>query len=181
MAIIGNMNDNGPLTHRTREFYMYQTIQRTYNFMVMFDESRFGGVYPGAIKDVNGDLVVPPIQQMTSFMALSVDIPNYSFEKQQIKFGDVIRTFPTLNHEGFVFSMRLVEDDSGRVKRMIDFLTSSIVDEDGYYNHLSDATFESINVDIFRPDGHNIWKVKFLNSYFLKLMVGLTIIQIMIK
>jgi hypothetical protein len=47
-------------------------------------------------------------------------------------------------------------------------LTSRIIDADGYYVAMKDMFIPQIVVDIFRDNGDNIWKVKFLNCYFIK-------------
>lgn len=151
----GFMNDEGSLTNRTREFFMYKTIQRAYNFMVMFDESN----------DTDGWNV---LGGLSSFHAVSVDVPDYSFQKELMKFGAFNYTFPTLNHEGFAFSIKLEEDDQGRVKELITSLISRTIDKDGYYVSLDKTFIPQIVVDIYRPNGDNIWKIKFQNCYFLK-------------
>lgn len=176
MALKGFMNDEGALTNRTREFYMYKTIQRAYNFMVMFDESWTSTVLLGpelgneslAITAEATDYGMATWQDMSSYHAVSVDIPDYQFQKEQFKVGPFVNTFPVLNHEGFNFSIKMEEDFQGRVKSLIMGLTSNIIDRDGYYHPFTRSVIPNINVDIFQQDGTNVWKIRFLNCYFLK-------------
>jgi hypothetical protein len=160
-TVRGFMNDDGSLTNRTREFYLFKTIQKAHNFMVMFDETWT----PGYMAADYGQVAW---QDMSSYHAISVDIPDYQFQKEQFKAGPFVNTFPVLNHEGFNFSIKMEEDYNGRVKALILGLTSKIIADNGYYNALDIAMIPQIVVDIYRPDGDNIWKVKFLNCYFLK-------------
>lgn len=166
----GFMNDNGALTNRTREFYLYKTIQRSYNFLVMFDEAwsmskSNDGSWNSADPTDYGQMLW---EDMSSYHAISVDIPDYQFQKEQFKAGPFVRTFPVLNHEGFNFSIRMEEDYEGRVKSLIMGLTSKIINQYGYYNSLSEACIPNIVVDVYKPNGKNVWKIKFENCYFLK-------------
>lgn len=160
-TVKGFMNDDGSLTNRTREFYLFKTIQKAHNFMVMFDETW------------NNESETPDYSQivwedMSSYHAVSVDIPDYQFQKEQFKAGPFVNTFPVLNHEGFNFSIKMEEDYNGRVKSLIIGLTSKIIADTGYYNALDIAMIPQIVVDVYRPNGDNVWKIKFLNCYFLK-------------
>ena len=112
------MNDEGALTNRTREFYMYKTIQRAYNFMVMFDETWTtpiirNGTTSYSTQTCAGDTTMATWNDMSSYHAVSVEIPDYQFQKEQFKTGPFINTFPVLNHEGFNFSIKMEEDYEG--------------------------------------------------------------------
>lgn len=158
MPVFGFMNDEGALTNRTREFYLFKTIQKAFKFMVMFDET-------------DTDLDNPsesPFQNLSSYHAVGVDFPSYAFQKEQYKLGNLVYTFPTLNHEGFVFSIKFEEDNVGSVQNLINSLTRRIISPSGYYNDYNEAVVDRIVVDIFDEEGTNVWKVVFENCYFLK-------------
>lgn len=150
--VIGFMNDRGPLTDRTRRFFMYKTIQKSYNFCVMFDES----------------VGLPEGTSLASFHATSVEIPDYSFEKESVKIGPFIKTFPVLKHEGFSFNIKFEEDDSGRIKSLINSLIRKNISSGGYYNSYLETVINRIVVDVFGGDGTNVYKVTFHNCYYLK-------------
>jgi hypothetical protein len=123
----------------------------------MFDETNDTGKVYG---NVMGGL--------SSYHAVSVDVPDYAFAKEQFKAGPFVNTFPVLNHEGFAFSIKMEEDFQGRVKELIMHLTSRIINANGYYNKMSNMFIPQIVVDVYRDNGDNIWKIKFLNCYFIK-------------
>lgn len=144
------LNDNGPLTNRTSKFFMYKTIQRSYDFLVMFDEESWF--------DNLG---------FSTFHATSITIPDYQFEREKYEIGPFVKTFPVLNHEGMTFDMTLEEDDSGRVKNLIHCLVRNNIKSSGYYNTFSNTIIDNIVVDVYRPDGTNIYKLQYKNCYFL--------------
>lgn len=146
------MNDNGPLTSRVRDFYLWKTVQRSYNFMVMFDES-------------DG---LPDRNDMAAFHATAIEIPDYSFKKESYRIGPYVKSFPVLDHEGFNITMKMEEDDTGKVKELIQRLIRKNISVDGYYKSYASTVIKHIVADVFANNGDNVYKVKFKNCFFLK-------------
>lgn len=144
------LNDGGSLTNRTSNFYVRKEIQRSYNFMVYFDES--DSVFRG----------------MESFHAISVELPNYGFRKEDAIIGPFTKTFPVLDHNGFEFTMKLEEDDNGSVNNLIQKLIRKNIDEDGFLRHYTQTVLDNIVVTVYQSDADNVRKVKFKNCYFMK-------------
>jgi hypothetical protein len=86
--------NDGPLTSKTENFYLHKTIQREYCFVVYFEDSQING---------------QTLEQLglRSFHAVSVEIPDYAFEKKESYFGPFVRTTPVLNHNGFEFTIKM--------------------------------------------------------------------------
>lgn len=148
----GFMNDNGPLTSRVRDFYLWKTIQRSYNFMVMFDES----------------IGLPEQDDLGVFVATSVEIPDYSFKKEVYRAGPFVKNFAVLDHEGFNITMKMEETDTGRVKSLIQKLIHKNIKPTGYYNTYENTIIPQIVVDVYRQNGDNVYKLRFKNCFFLK-------------
>lgn len=150
------LNDGGPLTDRVSKFYQFKTIQRSYNFLVYFDES---GSFD--FDDVKGS-------DLLAYHATAIDIPDYSFKKEYVNFGPFTKAFPILDHNGFEFNIKFEEDELGTVKELINNLTRKNIREDGYYNTYANTTLDRIVASVYTQDAWNVYKVYFYNCFYLK-------------
>lgn len=150
----------GPLTTRTNEFYDKKSIQRAFNFLVYFNESEID--YKGSMGDRYG---------LRSYHAVSVELPDYSFNKIETFAGPFVRTTPVLSHNGFEFTIKFEEDEKGTIKQLIHNLVRLNIDDKGYHHN---KVISNIDVAVFTPDGGNraigghSYRVSFKDCYFLK-------------
>lgn len=120
-----------------------KSVQRSWQFFGMFiynpfsNETKFAannvGIFGGntnLVKSINKDF--PPIIQ--PFHILDVTIPTYQFERVNMMYGQVPRSFPVLKFEGFEFTVNLEEDEQGTVEYFINWLQRRVIDNKGYYN-----------------------------------------------
>lgn len=150
------LHDGGPLTDRVSKFFQFKTIQRSYNFLVYFDES-------GSF-----DFDNTGISDLMAYHATAIDIPDYSFKKEYVSFGPFSKAFPILEHNGFEFNIKFEEDELGTVKELINNLTRKNIDENGYYNSYKASTLSRIVASVYTQDAWNVYKVYFKNCFFLK-------------
>lgn len=149
-------NDGGPLSSKTLNFYTKKTIQKTYNFMVYFDMS-------DSIKNMLGSH-----DMISEIHATDVEVPSYDFKKEILNIGPFIKSFPVLDHNGFEFTIKVDEDDQGRIRNFVNLLTRRIIRPDGYYNSYRNTVIDQIVVSIFRHDAANVNRIYFKNCYFMK-------------
>lgn len=147
------LNDGGALTSRTANFYIHKDIQRSYNFMVYFDES-----------DTTGS----SFSNLHSYHAVSVELPNYAFKKEDKQVGPFVKSFPILDHNGFEFTIRFEEDSDGIVEKLIRKLVRRNIDSDGFNRSYKETMIDHIVVSIYQANGDNVRKVYFKNCYYLK-------------
>ena len=147
------LNDGGSLTSRTSNFYVSKEIQRTYNFLVYFDES-------DVEKKIFNDLL--------AYHAISVELPNYEFKKEKMEYGPFVKNFPVLSHDGFEFTIKFEEDNKGSVKNLIHSLIRRNIDSDGYHKPYADTMIKDIVVSVYQADGTNVNKTFFKNCFYLK-------------
>ena len=148
--------DNGPLTLSTGKFYLNKSIQRSYNYVVVFELSDIG--HTGG----SGHLAE------NYYYATSIEIPNYEFKDEEYRIGSFVKTFPVLEHHGFAFTIKFEEDDQGTIQGLIDKLTIRNINASGYYNTYSNTVLDHIDVDVYRPDGTRVYRRTFYNCYYLK-------------
>lgn len=146
------LNDGGALTSRTAAFYQRKDIQRAYNFHVYFDES-------DSIFNRGG---------LQTYHAVSVELPNYEFDKEDKQIGPFTKNFPVLNHKGFVFTIKFEEDSDGTVEKLIRSLINRNIDTDGFNRPYSDTVIKNIVVSVFQANGDNVRKVYFKNCFYMK-------------
>ena len=152
--------DNGEITRRTRHFYTHKTIQRSYNYLVYFSLSNSLIRKLGSTQN--------ELERLDMY-ATSVELPGgYDFKKEYYAVGSFVKSFPVLDHNGFEFTIKFEEDDQGTVKNLINVLTRSIIDSNGYYKKFNDAVVDNIIISTYRHDGTNVYKAFFENAYLLK-------------
>lgn len=149
------LSDGGPLTNRISKFYEYKTIQRSYNFLIYFDESGSGG-FDGTF----GDLL--------AYHASSIDIPDYGFKKEYVNYGNFSKAFPILEHNGFEFTIKMEEDELGTVKELIHKLVHKNINDEGYYQSYKNTTIKNIVASVYTQDSWNVYKIFFKNCFYLK-------------
>jgi len=147
------LNDGGSLTSRTAQFYRFKDIQRAYNFIVYFEDSE------GAD---------PIFSWVKSYHAVSVELPNYAFKKEDKQVGPFVKSFPVLDHNGFDFTIKFEEDSSGSVEKLIRDLVNRNIDVDGFHRPYNETVISNIIVSIYQANGDNVRKVYFKNCYYLK-------------
>lgn len=150
-----NDGGSGSLTNRIASFYQDKTIQRAYNFLVYFNEV---GLSPH----------INPFSNLNSYHAVSVELPNYEFKKEDQVIGPFVKSFPILSHNGFEFTVKFEEDSDGNVENLIRKLIMRNIDSDGYHRSFSETMIPNIVVSVFQANGDNVRKVHFKNCYYLK-------------
>jgi hypothetical protein len=146
--------DGGPLTDRVRTFYQHKEIQRAYNFLVYFnlsdDEFTKGG---------------PPL---APFHAVSIEIPNYTFDKDWLEAGPIKKAFPILKHDGFEFTIKFEEDNQATIQKLIRRLTSRNLDSLGFNRPYKNTVLDEIVASVYTQDAWNIYKIYFKNCFFMR-------------
>lgn len=147
------LSDGGPLTTRVKSFYINKEIQRAYNFLIYFSDS---------------DSIFWKGDAVASFHAVSVEIPNYSFEKDFLEAGPIKKSFPLLKHDGFEFTIKFEEDKNATIQKLIRRLVNRNVDSLGYNRPYKETVLNELIVSIYTNDAWNIYKLYFKNCYFLR-------------
>lgn len=151
-SLFNESKSQGPTTATTRSFFTRKTIQRSYNFMTRFDLS--SNPY---LRD-----------KVFEHHAVSVELPNYDFKKEEYRIGPFVKNFPVLDHNGFEFTIKFEEDDSGTISSLIDQLTRRNIHSTGYYNDLAHTVIDNIVVVVTRDDGVRVCAYTFKNCFMLK-------------
>ncbi|MFW6377454.1 MAG: hypothetical protein ACOCZ5_02295, partial [bacterium] len=142
---------------RTPESAFGKSIQRNWQFYGFFLFSPF--------KAVGRQKEFPPVIQ--PFHLLDVTIPVYEFEKKIMWYGQVPRTFPVLNFQGFNVDVTLEEDEQGTVEYFINWNQRNIIDRDGYYNPPNKVKFRAFTVEVQDKMGIPVVYYIFHDLYFL--------------
>ena len=145
------LKTSGPGTDRYSNFLENKTIQRSYNFIVYFEES-----------------LISDMKDIPSFVCTGIELPDYGFQKQYLDFGSFKKSFPILDHNGFEFTMKLEETENSEVKGLIQNLASRQIDNNGYYRTYKQTVIPQIVASVYTHDAWNAYKVHFTNCYFLK-------------
>jgi len=151
-SLFNETKSQGPITNSTRSFFTRKTIQRTYNFLVRFD-----------LSDNLQDRY-----ELFEYHAVSVELPNYDFKKEEYRIGPFVKNFPVLDHNGFEFTIKFEEDDIGTISNFIDRMTRRNIKPDGYYNTLYNTVLNNIVVEVTRNDGVRVCSYIFKNCFMLK-------------
>ena len=142
------------------EQFSGKSIQRSYNFYVTF--------WDNPLKRIRGEnLKLGPMPILRSYHVQSVTIPHYKFDRKVMLYGQVPRTFPLLNFEGFELSMVLEEDELGSIAYFIQWLQRTIINRDGLYNAPLDSKVAFISVEIQDKNGIPVVYYIFHDCYFL--------------
>lgn len=148
-SLFNESKSQGPITNATRSFFTRKTIQRSYNFLVRIDLCRDSF-------------------EILEHHAVSVELPNYDFKKEEYRIGPFVKNFPVLDHNGFEFTIKFEEDDIGTISNFIDMLTRKNIRSTGYYNTLSNTVIDNIVVEVTRNDGVRVCSYTFKNCFMLK-------------
>lgn len=151
-SLFNESKSQGPTTAATRSFFTRKTIQRSYNFMVRFDLCSDGFIR----------------EEVFEHHAVSVELPNYDFKKEEYRIGPFVKNFPVLDHNGFEFTIKFEEDDIGTISTLIDKLTRRNIKSTGYYNDLAHTVIDNIVVVVSRDDGVRVCSYTFKNCFMLK-------------
>jgi len=148
-SLFNESKSQGPVTNATRSFFTRKTIQRSYNFLVMFD-------------------LCNDSFEIREHHVISVELPNYDFKKEEYRIGPFVKNFPVLDHNGFEFTIKFEEDDTGTISNFIDMLTRKNIRESGYYNTFANSVIDNITVEVSRMDGVRVCSYNFKNCFMLK-------------
>lgn len=151
-SLFNETKSQGPITNATRSFFTRKTIQRSYNFLVRFD--------------LSSDSFAR--EELFEHHAVSVELPNYDFKKEEYRIGPFVKNFPVLDHNGFEFTIKFEEDDTGTISNFIDRLTRKNIKSTGYYNTLVNTVISNIVVEVTRNDGVRVCSYTFKNCFMLK-------------
>jgi hypothetical protein len=137
-----------------------KSIQRNWQFWGFFIYNPLKGIGLGR------GLEFPPVIQ--PFHILSVNIPTYNFKKEKMMYGQVPRTFPVLDFEGFDLEIELEEDEQGTVEYFINWNQRNIITKEGYYNAPNDAKIKAFVLEVQDKKGFPVIYYTFHGLFFLQ-------------
>jgi hypothetical protein len=159
MIPVGNPASELRRWFRAPESAFGKSIQRNWAFYGTFIFNPFQGV------SVGRDIEFPPIIQ--PFHIVDVSIPTYSFERKVMMYGQVPRSFPILNFEGFVLDITMEEDEQGTVDYFINWNQRNIIDKDGYYNPPDKAKLKAFVLEVQDKGANPVVYYIFHDIYFV--------------
>jgi len=136
-----------------------KSIQRNWQFYGFFLYNPFQG------DTVGRNVEFPPVIQ--PFHILDVTIPTYSFKKEIMMYGQVPRTFPVLEFEGFEVEVAMEEDEQGTVEYFINWNQRNIINSSGYYNAPNKVKMRAFTVEVQDKTGVPVVYYIFHDMYFL--------------
>ncbi len=155
-----------PKYFRQPENEFGKSIQRNWQFYGFFLYSPFKSIKSNTSNLVNNKSEFPP--EIQTFHILDVTIPTYKFRKEKVMYGQVPRTFPVLDFEGFNLSVTLEEDEFGTVERFINWNQRNIIDSRGYYNAPNNVKTKAFYVEVQDKNGAPVVYYIFKDLYFLE-------------
>jgi hypothetical protein len=127
-----------------------KSIQRDWQFWCFFiynpfsNETKITNSLRQNLSSINKDF--PPIIQ--PFHVINVTIPAYEFKREVMMYGQIPRSFPVLDFQGFEVQITLEEDEQGTVEYFINWLQRKIIDNEGYYNAPNKTKIPALVVEI---------------------------------
>lgn len=140
-----------------------KSIQRSWNFYGTFLDTKF---FSKPRLRRLAQIGPPPI--VRSYHLQSVTVPTYNFTPEVMMYGQVPRTFPVLEFEGFILNCVFEDDENGTIAYMINWLQRHIIDDDGYYLSPLDLRIGKFIVEVQDPRGFPVVYYVFNDIYFLK-------------
>jgi len=137
-----------------------KSIQRSWQFWGFFLYNPFQGV------SVGRNIEFPPVIQ--PFHIIDVTIPTYGFKKEVMMYGQVPRSFPVLEFEGFDVDVTLEEDEQGTVEYFINWNQRNIIDNEGYYNAPNKVKMKAFTLEVQDKTGIPVVYYMFHDLYFLQ-------------
>jgi len=137
-----------------------KSIQRNWQFYGLFIYNPLQGVAVGR------QIEMPPVIQ--PFHILDVTIPTYKFERVNMMYGQVPRSFPVIKFEGFEFTVNLEEDEKGTVEYFINWNQRNIIDDKGYYNAPDLVKIPAFVLEVQDKMGIPVVYYTFHDIYFLQ-------------
>ena len=107
----------------------------------------------------------PPVIQ--PFHILGLTIPTYSFNKNTMMYGQVPRSYPTLDFDGFQLTIELEEDEQGTVEYFINWNQRNIIDSDGYHNAPNKVKMRAFTVEVQDKRGIPVVYYVFHDLFYL--------------
>jgi hypothetical protein len=106
--------------------------------------------------------------RIKQYQVTNVTTPNFSFKKETIPDGILVKTFPVLDFSGFTFSILFQEDINGTIVDFIEWCKMRIVNEDGIYYHPDVSRIGDIMVEIINGFNEPVSRYVYKNAYFLE-------------
>lgn len=108
-----------------------------------------------------------PMPIIQSWHVLNIAIPTYNFKKEIMMYGQIPRSFPVLNYEGFDITVTFEEDELGTISYFINWLQKNIIKSDGRYRGALRNRFGHIAVELQDKNGIPVVYYVFKNCYYL--------------
>lgn len=134
-------------------FYKNKTIMRSYQFEVLVDSLYKvinNSYYPRFKSYTSSFLHNLPADGFTlnSNLVKSINIPEFTFSKEGVKYGPTQKSTPTMSFDGYEIQLELEEDDKGTVKQFIEHCKSRNVNADGIFWPTNFAELPSLKVRV---------------------------------
>lgn len=139
------------------KFFSQKTVMRPYFFKVSFSD-----LY--AINDtstnykifknyVSGFLSPEDVDnnsfKLQPFHVKSISVPEFSFNKGTVvKYGPFARAIPSMTFDGYELKIDLEEDESGTIKRFINYLQARIVHRSGIFWPINFAEIPYVELNV---------------------------------
>jgi len=139
-----------------------KSIAPTWKFYVTFLDASFN---ESALKKLQ---LAGPMPILQHWHILNVEVPNYNFKREIVKYGPIIRSFPVIDYEGFDFNIDFEEDDHGTIGNFINWNQRRIITQDGLYNAPEYTKIDRIIVEAENMKGDTVAVYTFHNCFFMK-------------
>ena len=134
-------------------FYKNKTIMRSYQFEVLVDSlykiinnpyyAKFKSYTSSFLHNLPADGFA-----LNSNLVKSINIPEFSFGKEGVKYGPTQKSTPTMNFDGYEIQLELEEDDKGTVKQFIEHCKSRNINADGIFWPTNFAELPTLKVRV---------------------------------
>tara|TARA_R110001606_G_scaffold88448_6_gene199273 strand:- start:1289 stop:1930 length:642 start_codon:yes stop_codon:yes gene_type:complete len=156
-----------------KKFFQSKTVLRPYLFEVSFPSSNELSTYTNNIVsflEIN-PILYKKFQEYTNgflsdtdtsgagilkswdlkpYSVKSINIPNFSFQKELVKVGPFSKMMPVMNFDGYELSLELSESKGMGIYRFISWLQSRQIFEDGWFWPEKLAAIPFITIDVFK-------------------------------
>lgn len=108
---------------------------------------------------------IPP--KLEAYHILDITIPTYEFQKNVVMYGQVPKSFPTLNFEGFNVDVVFEEDEQGTIDYFINWNQRNIINRNGLYNAPDSVKIPALVVEIQDKMGIPVLYYIFHDLYYV--------------
>ena len=161
----------GQVNQSIKSFFRNKSIQKTDQFILTIDPPPEVSVQKDSkierIKKQVNDLLgpQPPIE---NWHIRNFVLPNFNFTKEQFPAGTFVKSFPSLNYEGFDFTITIEEDNIGSVARFAHWCQRRIVDDRGFHLPQILNKIGNMRLDILDELNQTICRFNFEDSFYLE-------------